>query len=239
MKLLVGYTDEMFRQLKRTGRKHRMIIYKREGVALARAFPTRVKRSRKTTDASHIFGWAASRGKTLRQLLIPLFHFPKKRMHVHFATRLKESFETNDHHIRSIKVSRLKHFSFNDIAEIRRHWRIELSCKQHENQIEIRIPSFVPRHSFKAPARTTSIECIFAAACIRMFDGIAIGHHHMSVTLPYDNFPCLAQVVSLPMPMEEGCLVIVGASLTYILSNNKKEMRPEFLPSSVIDAWYN
>jgi hypothetical protein len=238
MRLLVNYDDKTFRQLRREGKKNNLVIYRQCGVALARQFPAHVNRSAKTIEASRIFGIAVSRSKTFRQLLAPLFHFPKKKMHLNFNTRLKQCFFTSDHGLLSIKADRLKHFSFNDAAQVRRHWSVALSCNQQENHTEISIPSFVPQHSFKAPPGTVSIECTFAAACVRMDDGKAVGHHHISIQIPFDDSIQVPHVVSLPISTYEGCLVIVGASLTYLLSHNKKEMRTEFLPSSVIDAWF-
>jgi hypothetical protein len=239
MKLLAQYDDETFNRLKRDGKKNKLIVYKRCGVALARKLPDRVNRNRNTIDASHTFGLAASRGKTFRELLSPLFHFPKSRMHLRFATHLKQCLLINEEGTLSMKIGKgLQQFPFNEVAELRRHWQVQLYCQQQPNNIEIIIPAFVPTLSFKAPRGTTSIECKIAVACVRMSDGEANGDHHTCIKVPYDDLIQPPRSLSLPIATSEGCLIIVGAALTYLLDNNKRETGTKFLPSSVIDAWF-
>lgn len=66
-----------------SGKIDKVVFYKRSGTYIARAIAAEVKQSAATKQRSKNFGIAASAGKTLRSLLLPVLPFPKdKRMQI-------------------------------------------------------------------------------------------------------------------------------------------------------------
>ena len=192
--------------------------------------------------SSTSFGVASTMEKWLRRGLAPALHFPKDRaMQNSFRSTLvqwrHEKLEKKTDGEQRMKGI-LSH-SFNPETSVGERWKANFRFEQlaaHETVIHI--PGFVPEVSLVAPAGTISVDCKFAAAAVRVHDGLPVGHASAGMTFQYDRSPVPAESKSLLFPTEEDCLVIIAASVTYRLEKHRREERLPFMPSSVIGAWY-
>ena len=188
------------------------------------------------------FGVASSAAKTLRHLLLPVLPFPKDRtMQNKFAGVLSQWLKLCDAAtilpINAIPF--VNGFSFNENTSIPERCKLAFTVTQPAaNLLQMDIPAFVPASVISAPARTTMIQLSITAASCKLIDASALGSYNITVSIPYDDVLIDAQSLSFPISTEAGSLIVTAASLSYELANDQKEIRPAFMPSSVIDARY-
>jgi hypothetical protein len=242
VKLDTNFDDYTLKFLKKQGKKENRIIYRLGDIVCSRSMPANVNLSERTKNKNRMMGLSSRAGKTLRELLSPVLQFPVAGdMHKKFAGAISKSISLRKGKTVSVvdDLRWLRDFSFNGATSITHHWRADLLCTQvSANEIKVDIPPFVPTHVINAPANTTSIDCILAAACVRMRDGAAIGHDTVSMAITYHDVMEPARSKYLSATTENGCLVVVAAALMFQLTNGEKDNRVEFLPSSIIGAWY-
>ena len=225
-----------------SGKDGHVVYYKRGNTYCLRPARTQLKQTAATQLRSRNFGIAAGAARTFRQLLLPVLPFPKdKKMQSRFGGAMAKWLGSNELSMitADTDLSSVHTFSFNEHTSTAERCRVNFTCTQSSpGEITLDIPAFVPEHSIAAPANTSALDCTFVAACVRITDGEAMGSDIISLSVPYDDVMIPAQTRSFSVAATRGCLVIVAAAITYRLSNGKKEMRPVFLPSSVVDAWY-
>jgi len=225
-----------------SGKIDNVVFYKRSGTYIARAVAAEVKQSAATKQRSKNFGVAASAGKTLRQLLLPVLPYPKdKRMQSKFSGVISQWLKlSNLSAIPPINtIPFVNGFSFNENTAVAERWRLPFTVTQPAaNLLQVHIPAFVPTTAISAPAYTATVELSITAASCRLTDASAIGSFTVTVSIPFDDTMVDARVLSFPVSTEQGALIVTAASLNYELTNGQKDIRPAFMPSSVIDARY-
>ncbi len=225
-----------------TGRLQNIIFYQRDGKFFARTMPDKVKQSAATKIRSRNFGIASTSGKTLRKLLAPVLPFPKdKNMQSRFSGAIAKWLRLYDvNHIPlATRLPFLTNFNFNEKTSIKERWKVPIVVTQPANdRVEVYIPGFLPTTNINAPAYTTAIICTITTAVCRLNNGVALGSFTEILNIAYNNEPVNARVLTLPVPIASGSLVITAVSLTYIISGRKINDKITFVPSSVIDARY-
>lgn len=225
-----------------SGKIDNVVFYKRAGTYIARSVPLEIKQTAATKIRSRNFGTAASIGRILRSLLIPSLPFPKdKRMQSKFSGAFAQWFKLSD--LQSLQPANpipfVGDFDFNDSTSVAERWKLPLAVTQPSaNLMEVYIPAFIPSAVITAPAYTDRIECVITVASCRLVTAEAMGSATVTISIPYNDVLVEAQNLSLPVPVEPGCVVITVASISYWLNDQQKDLRPAFLPSSVIDARY-
>lgn len=209
---------------------------------VARSIPAHVQQAAATKLRSRNFGVAVKAGKTLRSLLLPSLPFPKdKKMQTKLAGAIAQWLGVNDP-VGIAPVNNIpfvNHFSFNDATSVSERWRTVISvARPSDNYIDVQIPAFIPTAMITAPVYTDVIECTITVASCKMIDAIALGNFNVSISIPYNSDLRDEQILSLPVKSTSGAIVVTAVSLNYQLANGQKDMRPSFMPSSVINAMY-
>jgi hypothetical protein len=219
-----------------------IIYYESKGLHLARAVPAHVKQAAATKLRSRNFGVAVKAGKTLRQLLLPLLPFPKdKKMQSRFSGAIANWLGVSDPAgIAPVNnIPFVNHFPFNEATSISERWRTVITVlRPSDNYIEVHIPAFIPTAVITAPVYTDVVECNITVASCKLIDATALGSFNVTISIPYNSELRNEQVLSLPVKSTIGVIVITAVSLRYQLANDQKDMRPSFMPSSVINAMY-
>jgi hypothetical protein len=224
------------------GRIGNLTFYPLGDTWVARSIPAHVKQAAATKLRSRNFGVAVKAGKTLRQLLLPLLSFPKdKRMQTKFAGAIANWLGVSDPAgIAPVNnIPFVNHFSFNDATSVSERWRTVITVlRPSDNYIEVHIPAFIPTAVITAPVYTDVVECNITVASCKLIDATALGSFNVTISIPYNSELRNEQVLSLPVKSTTGAIVITAVSLRYQLANGQKDMRPSFMPSSVINAMY-
>lgn len=225
-----------------SGKIDNVVFYKRSGTYIARAVPAEVKQSAATKLRSKNFGVAATAGRIMRQLLLPVLPFPKdKQMQSKFSGAIAQWLKQSDAATMppSNAIPFVNDFSFNEATSVAERWKLPFTFTQPAaSLVQVHIPAFVPTAVISAPAHTTMIQLSITAASCSLVNAIATGSFTVTISLPYIDTMIDAQVLSFPVSTAAGSLIVTAASLSYELTNQQKDNRPAFMPSSVIDARY-
>ena len=136
-------------------------------------------------------------------------------------------------------LSFINGFSFNEATGITERWKLPLTVTKMDDQLlQLYIPSFIPTQAITAPAHTAMIECRIIAASCNLQSPSAQGSFSTILSIPYTGVPIPGLLLPMALPAAAGYLVVTVVSFTYQLQNGKKEHRPAFMPSGVIDARY-
>ena len=225
-----------------SGKIGNVVFIKRNGKYYARSRRTRIRQTAPTKRCSGNFGRASSMGSTLRRLLEPVLPFPKSTvMQRGFSGSINRWFKYGDTGslVPQTRLPAIQDFSFNEATGIAERWKLPLTVtRPNDELLELQVPAFIPHAVIHAPASTHSIECVVMAASTRLgkFPGSSTVPFHFNI--PYTNELVPAQTISLPLTAASGWMVVTVVSFTYLDAAGNPDKRPEFMPSSVIDARY-
>ncbi|HLP39772.1 hypothetical protein [Lacibacter sp.] len=224
------------------GKLGNIVFYTRNGRHIARSVPDKVRQTDATKQRSKNFGIASAAGKPLRGLLAPVLPFPKDRsMQVRFSGVLAKWLALQQVHelVPQRPLPFVTGFCFNPATSITERVRIPFRIEtQDASGVRIIVPAFVPVKSISAPAHTTLVDVHFSVASCNLLKAAATGSSIQSIRIPYTSSLQPEQELFFPVAAVPGSVVLVAASVIYTLQNGKQELRPAFLPSAVIDAWY-
>ena len=219
-----------------------VVFYEMSGGHFARSAPKKMTQSEATKKRSKNFGIASPAAAAIRRLLSPVLPFPKDQaMQRSFNGALINWLKQKNAEELSpgINLPFITGFSFNKKTAIGDRWKINITCNQvSADEVQIHIPAFNPAISIAAPASASTVECTFVAACCHLIDKNAASAREVSVAFPYHDSMVSHRLLSLPLTTLPGCLVVVAASMKFKSGLGIPDYRPEYLPSSVIGAWY-
>lgn len=225
-----------------TGKINNIVFYQRSGTYIARSTPVIVKQSAATKVRSKNFGIVAVSGRVLRSSLQPALPFPKnKTMQSRFSGAIARWLALKDAGslLPQTALPFINGFSFNEATGIAERWKLPLTVTKVDDQLlQLQIPAFTPAQVITAPAHTKAIECRIIAASCNLQSPTAQGSFSTILSIPYTGVPIPALLLPMALPVAAGYLVVTVVSFTYQLQNGKKEHRPAFMPSGVIDARY-
>ncbi|HLK28037.1 MAG TPA: hypothetical protein VKT28_05610 [Puia sp.] len=224
------------------GKLDNIIFYQSGGTYIARSMPVLVRQSAATKQRSINFGIASAAGRQLRQQLANSIAFPKdKRMQSRFSGAIAQWLKLSD--VSTLppltNLPFLNHFSFNESTSVAERFKVSITVSQPwANVLQVHIPAFIPTVSFSAPAHTDLVDCILTVASCKLVNSPDISGFSLSLHIPYTDELINEQVLSFPVNTGHGSLVVSAALLKYRLGNGNIDLRPAFMPSSVIDARY-
>ena len=228
-----------------TGRIGNMVFYKLGDKYYSRSVPSKVKQTKATKKRATEFGKASRAGKTLRQQLWPVIPFPHDNQ---MQTRLVSAIfrwlksSTGNTLQPCNDVPYVSNYQFTEGYTVNERWKVALQVNHSSGgMIEVTIPAFNPAAAISAPANTVSVTCRISAAGCNINNGAATGSCNTSLNFDYNDKEVPAQIVSLPLEMPAGSLVITAISLEYKYIKNghlQKTANKAFMPAGIVSAMY-
>jgi hypothetical protein len=223
-----------------SGKIGNIVFYQRGDAYIARAIPDRVKQSAATQIRSKNFGVAASTGKILRNLLQPVISFPKdKKIQSRFSGAIARWLGLSDYQRLPSReeIPFVTNFSFNPGTAVSERCRLKFTITQSgPNLLQLDIPSFVPTAAFVAPAHTVTVECTVVTACCNIINPAEQSSNTQTFTVSYNNEMTDTRSLLSAVFTNNGSLVVTVLSISFILAGGNKDLRPVYLPASVINA---
>lgn len=224
------------------GKMEHLIFYSRNGKYFVKTAPEKVQQTVATKKRSANFGLSSAAGKTLRFLLQPVLPFPKDRlMQVRFSGALSKWLGTKEigDLLPQSPLPFVSGFNFNPETDMAERFRVQLEIEQQiDGAVRIVLPAFVPVHSIHAPAQTATVDLLLTVAACNLYPAKAAGSGTHSLRIAYNSTPQPEQEWLFPVAATPGSIILVVATLLYTLQNGKQELRPAFLPATVLKAWY-
>jgi hypothetical protein len=122
-------------------------------------------------------------------------------------------------------------------------WNVKFKVSSPESgQIQIAIPSFIPKTSFKTPPGADAVICKIASVVIKVENKEEIGSAQNVITYKLDRNKTESQNIIQELPMLKVTLLVTGMCLEYFEDRYKRTIPTKnklFKPSQIIYAVYN
>jgi hypothetical protein len=228
-----------------TGRINNLVFYKVGDKYCVRTIPQKVKQTKATKARGKQFGIASRAGKAVRQQLLPVIPFPSdNNMQTRLVSAIYQYIKSpeGDARASNSELPFITGFQFTTGYTINERWKVALTVHRNEaGTLQLTIPAFIPQKDISAPAGTVSVTCTISAGGFDRATGITTGGYSTSLHFDYTDTEIAEQIVSLPMPMQPGSVLVTGISLQYneiknggVVPINKKA----FIPAGIVSAMY-
>ncbi len=228
-----------------TGRINNLVFYKLGDKYCVRTVPQRVKQTKATKARGKQFGLASRAGKALRHRLEPSIPFPSdNNMQTRLVTAIyryiqlieKTSDEPSD------GLPYIDGFQFTTGYTISERWNVALTVSLNTaGELQLEISAFVPSKNISAPAETVSVKCHISAGGFDRKTGNPTGGYSISLNFAYNDIEVPPQTISLPIPVEQGSVVVTAISLQYNMIKNGHEAvinKKAFMPAGIVSGMY-
>ena len=232
-------------QMGYTGRIGNVVHYKMGDKFYSRSLPKKYKQTKRTKAKSAEFGMASTIAKLIRNNLGAVIFNPADRT---MQTRLVGEIYTWLQVARRRPASdttrlTLDRFRFSKSPALSSRWRVyyEVSIPTG-GQLQIAIPSFIPKAAFIAPANATGVVCKLASVVIDVENKEKLGNANSEITYTLDQNKVSARDIIQELPMPKGSLLVTGMCLQYFVDRHKNIVQTEdkvFQPSQIIYSVYN
>ncbi|HEY1870263.1 MAG TPA: hypothetical protein VGG71_04350 [Chitinophagaceae bacterium] len=211
-----------------------------------RSTPKKFKQTKPTKKAALVFGNASTIGAALRPALLEgLSLAPSNDIQTRFVSAIAEwlrAKQIGQHNNKEIVLA-LSDFQFNKLGgEFSKRWQLPWNIQTpDEDSLQVDIPAFIPVQSIAAPAGTVSIDCMIAAAACEVGSKTFCGNAKFSFRFEHDQKEIPAKSILLEIPTPKDSLLIVAASLKYLVQINgkiKQTINKKFMPSGVVGILY-
>jgi hypothetical protein len=211
-----------------------------------RSAPRKFKQTNPTKKAASVFGNASTIGAALRpSLLEGLSLEPSNDIQTRFVSAIAEwlrAKEKNELDHKEIILA-ISDFQFNKLGgELNSKWKLPWNIHiPSGGSLQIDIPAFTPTLSIASPAGTISVICMIAAAGCGVNSKTFTGSAKMSFSVDQKQKEIPAQSILLEIPTPKDSILIVAASLKYMVSVNgkiKQTVNKKFMPSGVLGVLY-
>jgi hypothetical protein len=229
-----------------TGRIGNVVHYKMGDKFYTRSLPRKYKQTKGTKAKSSEFGMASTIGMLIRQNLDTVIFEPSD---CKMQTRLVGEIYTWLQNARHEPASndnqpKLDHFFFSsDSPGMSSRWKVNYEVsKPATGQIQIAIPSFIPKSAFRTPAGASAVICKIASVVIDIENKEELGSDKNEISYELDQNRVPAQKIIQELPMPAGSLLITGMCLEYIVNRQQRTVPTNdklFKPSQIIYAVYN
>lgn len=227
------------------GRIGNVIHYRMGDKYYSRVAPRKYKQTKATKAKASEFGMASTIGRLIRQNLDSvIFNSTDNKMQ---TTLVREIFEwlqiARNQSSSNITQPLLEGFKFStDCPQLPSRWKAKFDVSiPVTGQLQIMIPSFVPKTSFIAPARTTNVVCKIASVVINVKNRVEIASATNKISYAMDKNKVESQVIVQNLPMPNGSLLVTGLCLEFSISKYQKLVPTKdklFQPSQIIFAVY-
>ena len=223
------------------GRTGDIIHYRIGDKFFSRAAPRKFKQTKATKRRAGEFGRASGLACTIRSLLSPVIPEPADKMQGRLVAVVFQWLSGTSKRADATSPGDLEGFSFAETKwSVRDRWRIVFQIKNPSaGQLQIRIPSFVPKESIKAPTGTVSVSCKITVGVCDMETGLEKGSISTRLNYEYNDLLVEKQIIPIELPTPKSSLVVIGASLEYTLMKEgriKTNHNKDYMPAGIVDA---
>jgi hypothetical protein len=223
------------------GRIGSVIHYQMDGKFYTRSVPRKYKQTKATKAKSSEFGMASTIGMVIRQNLDSvIFDASDRKMHTRLVGLIYSWLQLARHSPASNATQPSFHeFKFNSVGaglSARLNFKIKIT-QPASGQIQIFIPSLVPKNAFRAPKRAMTVVCKIASVVIDIEKKEAIGIAEDEISYDLNDKKVEAKNIIQTLPKKAGTLLLTGLCLEYVTMrgyNRVKVNDKQFQPSQFI-----
>jgi len=229
-----------------TGRVGNLIFYNLNGKKYVRTVPDRVKQTKATKAKAKVFGLASTIGSVIRRQMRPIITEPKNNaMQTRLVTFIYQ-WLLNVKDQKGSKAAEARHlvgFQFvEQTHSVLDRWKIGLKIiLPAPDEVQIKIPEFVPTEAIKAPTDTAAVVCRIATSVSDVEEGFGIRNDSVKLVFEYNDKPVAAQTISFKLSTPKGGIVLTGISLEYRIARKGYQFantNKNYMPSDIVDAKY-
>jgi hypothetical protein len=227
------------------GRIGNLIHYRMGDKYYSRVAPRKYKQTKATKAKASEFGMASTIGRLIRQNLDSvIFNSTDNKMQTSLVREIFEWLQSaRNQSASNVNQPHLDGFNFStESPRLPSRWKAKIDVSiPVSGQLQIMIPSFVPKTSFIAPARTTNIVCKIASVVIDVKNKVEIANATNKISYAMDKNKVESQVIVQNLPMPNGSLLVTGLCLEFSISQYQKLVPTKdklFQPSQIIYAVY-
>lgn len=228
-----------------TGRINNLVFYKLGERYCVRTVPQHVNQTKATKARGKQFGIASRAGKAVRQQLLQAIRFPSdNNMQTGLVSAIYQYIKSPEGAVPApaMDLPFITGFQFTTGYTVTDRWKVALTVNRDAaGNLQLNIPAFVPAKNMSAPAGTVSVKCHISAGSFDRATGMATGGYAASLHFGYNPIEIPSQVVSLPMPMQPGSVIMTGISLQYNTIKNGHEVpvnKKAFMPAGIVSEMY-
>jgi hypothetical protein len=225
------------------GRIGNVIHYKMGDKYYTRSAPRKYKQTKGTKAKSSEFGMASTIGRIIRENLESvIIDKDDRKMQTRLVGEIFTWLQLARHEPASPETQpALDQFKFSSESPIlANRWTAKFKVNSPASgQIQIAIPSFIPKTAFKAPPGADAVICRIASVVIKVENKEEIGSAQSEITYKLDRNKTEAQNIIQELPMLKGTLLVTGMCLEYIVDRYKRTVPTKdklFKPSQIIYA---
>jgi hypothetical protein len=228
------------------GRIGNVIHYKMDGKLYTRSAPRKYKQTKATKAKSREFGMASTIGRVIREnLQSVIFETDDRKMQIRLVGKIYKWLQVARHQPASAETQpTFVFFQFstgNPVLSAR--WLVELKVSRPaDGQIQIAIPSFIPKSAFRAPAKASSVMCRIASVVIDVEKKKEIGTAQNEISYTLDQQKVAAQKIIQELPMPVGSLLITALCLEFCTTHMHRKVPTNnklYKPCQIIYAVHN
>ena len=228
------------------GRIGNVIHYKMDGKLYTRSAPRKYKQTKATKAKSREFGMASTIGRVIRENLHSvIFAADDRKMQTRLVGEIYTWLQYARHQPASIETQPnfvLFKFSTGSPA-LSARWLVELKVsKPAAGEIQIAIPSFIPKSAFRSPAKANAVICRIASVVIDVENKKAVGNAQNEISYTLDQEKVAVQKIIQELPMPAGSLLITALCLDFSTTRNQLRIPTNdklYKTSQVIYAVHN
>lgn len=228
------------------GRIGNIIHYKMNGKLYTRAAPRKYKQTKATKAKSSEFGMASTIGMIIRQNLESvIFDLNDRKMQTRLVGEIFTWLQNARHEPASVETQPdFNQFRFSTGSPIlANRWNVKFKVSSPASgQIQIAIPSFIPKTSFKTPAGAGAVVCRIASVVIDVENKKELRSAQSEIVYQLDRNKVETRNIIHELPMPKGSLLVTGMCLEYLVERSKRSVPTNdklFKPSQIIYAVYN
>jgi hypothetical protein len=235
----------MATQMGMTGRIGNVVHYKMGDKFYTRSLPRKYKQTRGTKAKSSEFGMASTIAMLIRQNLgVVIFEPTDRKMQTRLVGEIYNWLQYARQQPASVVTQpTFDGFKFSESPGLSSRWSTKFEVSSPASgQIQIAIPSFIPKAAVKAPAGADAVIFRIASVVIKVENKEEIGSAQNEIVYKLDRNKTEVQNIIQELPMPKGTLLVTGMCLEYIVDRYKRTVPTKdklFKPSQIIYAVYN
>ncbi len=224
------------------GKVGNLVMYQLGDKYVTRSRPATVHKTKNMQTCSSNFGIVSKAGKLLRQAIAPILpNVTDTNMQRRFSGSIYKWLgkQTVSELLPQQNIPVLEAFNFNERTSFYERFKPKLQINiSSDGKVIINIPAFVPTLQIASPAHTVSVEICLAAVACHLGTSTPVTSQIFKKQVLYNEVLIAAETIEMNLGSPQQKLVLVVASLNYILADGSVEKRTEFMPASVVRADY-
>jgi hypothetical protein len=211
-----------------------------KGIPYLRYMPDKINQSQGTRQSVANMAYASRMGAAFRKSFEPLLPQPKDRLTQNrFTGALKKWLQTKPLE-QALPVTMLPYltgFEFNEVSPAQARFRVHAALEENEQQqLLLKIDSFIPVQNIVAPAYTKTVNIKIAVAGCHVDTCMITGNYFEELSFSYNDDTIPSQSISLAFQAWEGNVSLALLSLQY-QSNKGVITDLRWLPCGVVAGY--